>query len=189
MTPIVFHLNYVFVMSRTVGLGNDMSQRRYADDENEKTSQSSPAFSMEVELIASPANLSDSALPKLVRRLIRPHHSHLPAPRELPPHAVSSFPTNSASAICAKDKKLGHIPDCIVPGSLRNPAHQNESSKLSTDLDEKRVAPRFAPVESETGIPKPAVRTRLNAMKFAEVMGVQLKQVCNDRHLFDRGFG
>ena len=48
------------------------------------------------------------------------------------------------------------------------------------------MPPAFAPIEWQIRVSKPAVLTGLDGVKFAEVMRIQLEQVRDDGHLFNR---
>src|SRR4029077_18948484 len=95
--------------------------------------------------------------------------------------------SNAPSAISAQNKELSQIPCILISGDWRPFFHQSESCQFVIDSDEKRVPAGFAPIKGKSVISKLSVRPDLDVEKLAEIVGIELKQVRQDRRLFCRG--
>lgn len=114
----------------------------------------------------------DCVPPKAESHDIRFHHPNLPLAGELLPDLMRHLSPESASSISAKNKELSHIPDGRISGDLRSSLHENQSCQVAIDSDQKWMPIGFAPIEGQTVIAEPAIRSDLDMAQLTEIVHI-----------------
>jgi hypothetical protein len=130
----------------------------------------------------------DRALPKMMRRNIRPHHPNLPRTRKPPPHFVCYLSADSTPPVSAKNEELSHIPDSQIAGDFRASLHENQSCQVASHFYEKRISARLAPIKWKRRVAKPAGCPYLERVEFTEIVCIQLQEILDRRLLFRCGW-
>ena len=83
--------------------------------------------------------------------------------------------------MASKDKELCHIPHRSAACNFGPSLYQGEAYESSAHADKHWVTVRLKPIERKMRITVSSIRAYFYVSKLAEVMYVQLKQVCEDR--------
>src|ERR1700722_7454289 len=134
-----------------------------------------------------PDECGNGTRPKFARERVGLQNANVPRAGESAPGLMGNVSPDSAAAVAAGDEELGHIPGNFVASEFGPSLHQDESRQVAVDLHQKRMARGIGPVKREGNVAELAVGSEIEVVELAEIVGIELEEVCQDGLLVDSG--
>src|SRR6187402_1049856 len=128
--------------------------------------------------------ISNGARPKRQASAVGCGHAHDPTAGQAIPEQLCRSGTHTRTALTAQHEELSHVEDFGVVTQRRAALRQSEADQLIAPANQERIASlRLAPVGRERRIAKATVSPQSNGKRLAQIVDVQLEQVCEQASL------
>jgi len=122
----------------------------------------------------------DDARPEQAPAMVFIGHAHSPSPGKAIPQLERRLPTKAAATMPTHYEEFGDIEYVRVIRHRRSAGDKGESRKEAAAADKERKSPvGFGPIQGQLFVSEPSVRSQLKGECGAQVVRVQLEQVCH----------